>query len=243
MVLLVYSIQRIQNALTFCNMSLDQFFREVLSAQTQKAVNYDIERFRTRNSAGNMDLFPPSKKLHLGCGHRLVAGWVNVDVSNSNYNFDLASGERFPWIQKSFKKVVSQHVIEHLEMSSELIPMLRHLRNICSDDCELWFSCPDIKKICHAYLKDKCQSLYVGRKRRFPRFSLGSIPVQYLINDLFVQRGEHRNLFDFELLEWVFRQSGFSEVTETDEEGFLAKNPEFPRRNDSEVSIYVYVRP
>lgn len=224
-------------------MNIDSLLRDTLSVQTYKSIIHDLARVKARKNFSAGIRVPDSKFLHLGCGQRRVPRWLNVDISNSDFDLDLAANIQFPWPPQYFQKVVSQHVIEHLEISTELLPLLKNLRKVCGDDCQLWFSCPDIRKICESYLSDKCQGLYEGRKKRFPGFSLGNLPVQHLINDLFVQRGEHKNLFDLDLLKWLFYNAGFSSVTETCEYQFLLSNPEFPARNDGEVSIYVIVLP
>ena len=81
------------------------------------------------------------------------------------------------------------------------------------------------------------------RIRRQPEYSLGDVPVSHLINDLFHQGGEHRNLFDFALLTWALEKSGFQQITRTSEPEFLARFPEFPPRRDEQQSLYVFARP
>jgi predicted SAM-dependent methyltransferase len=183
-----------------------------------------------------------SPKLHLGCGKRHVSGWLNVDVHRSDFDVDLACGY-LPWYDESFATIVSQQVIEHLELNRELLPLLRELRRVCRSDGELWLACPDMEKICGSYHQDRGVGLLRDRITRFPDFDLGGAPHQQVINVLFHQDGEHRNLYDFDLLSWALRISGFSECERKTEDDLLARFPEFTRRGDDFVSLYVRAVP
>ncbi|MGW2631169.1 methyltransferase domain-containing protein [Streptomyces chattanoogensis] len=162
-------------------------------------------------------------------------------MSDSECDIDLAAG-RLPFPDGSVTVVVMQHVIEHLELRGQLIPLFRELHRVCSDDAELWLSCPDLAKACAAYTADRGQALKEDRCRRWPEYSLDGAPVQQFINDLFQARGKHRNLFDLELLTWALGQAGFSSVERIEEDDLLAAHPEFPPRHDDEQSLYVRAR-
>ena len=68
---------------------------------------------------------------------------------------------------------------------------------------------------------------------------LSGTPSSQMVNSVFYQDGEHRNLFDFVLLDWLLRNAGFAGVTRTCERSMLEAHPEFSSRNDDEQSIYV----
>lgn len=206
--------------------------------RTRALMHLDLRRAVTRLKHHRRRIQPASAKLHMGCGKRRIDGWLNVDIVRSDYDVDLACGQ-LPFLDSVFKVVVSEHVIEHLELRSELLPLLRELHRCLCPDGEAWLSCPDLQKICNSYSLDKAAGLYQDRRTRFPGYSLGSIPSQYFINELFHQNGEHRNLFDFELLSWALRSSGFSEVTRISEADLLARFPEIPYRGDDFQSLYV----
>jgi predicted SAM-dependent methyltransferase len=181
---------------------------------------------------------PGHPKLHLGAGGRNVAGWLNVDLRGSDYDVDLGSG-RLPWRADSFDCVVSEHTIEHLELRTELLPLLSELSRVIRPGGEIWLSCPDIEKICRSYIDHRMVDLLEDRQTRWPKYSLGEAPSSHLINELFHQSGEHKNLFDFELLEWALRSTGFVAVRRVCETDLLARFPDFPARNDDAQSLYV----
>ena len=179
-----------------------------------------------------------SEKLHLGCGSRLVPGWLNVDLSGSDFDVDLACGW-LPWKDDVFSAVVCQQVIEHLDLLGELLPLLKELRRVCRPGCEIWLGCPDMAKICKAYSRDLGASLLAERIRRWPDFSLNGVPTQQIINVFFHQNGEHKNMFDIALLEWVVTTAGFVGFRARVEDDLLSRFPSFQRRGDDDCSTYV----
>ncbi len=214
------------------------YFRNILSNSTKSAILYDILRFKTRIKNRRTGLTPKFDKLHLGCGKRKVEGWLNVDLVNSDFNVDLAIG-KLPWKDNVFKSIVSQHVIEHLHLEYELLPLLTELSRVIKPDGEIWISTPDLEKVCNSYLKDKAENLIKDRKTRFKNFDMNDIPSQHFINKLFHQEGQHKNLFDFEMIKWMLMKNNFINFQRVAEKDLLKSMPEFPIRNDDEQSVYV----
>lgn len=194
-------------------------------------------RWRNRRRSG---VLPLCDRLHLGCGRRKIPGWLNVDVRGSEHDVDLGSG-RLPWADNVFSTVISQQVIEHLDIREELIPLLRELKRTAKNGAEMWLCCPDLEKACRAYDLDRGKSLYLDARTRSGIVLEGGMPTQYYINDLFVQHGAHKNLFDLELLTWTLAEAGLTEVARTTEAALLDAFPDFPRRGDDYQAIYVKV--
>ncbi len=212
--------------------------KNLLSKQTVRALKFDLLRFRARLKSSLISKNSLPVKLHFGCGSRLLPGWLNVDLINSDYDVDLSCGY-LPFKSDHFEIAVSQHVIEHLDIASELLPLLKEMNRVMKSASELWLSCPDMEKICNQYTIDRGNGLLEDRQKRFPHFTLNDMPVQQIVNDLFHQGGEHKNLFDFELLKHILLKTGFHTVKKRDEEAFLRRFPEFSHRDDDFVSLYV----
>jgi predicted SAM-dependent methyltransferase len=210
----------------------------LLSTRTVRSLKFDLLRFRARLRHQRKQIAPGSSRLHLGCGKRRVSGWLNVDVSGSEYDIDFACGI-LPWPTGSFDVVVAQQVIEHLDLDTELLPLLSELRRVSRPGAQIWLSTPDIESICESYRQDRGRALEADRKLRWPDFDLRDRPSQHMLNVLFHQGGEHINLFDYDFLRWMLERNGFTNCQRTNEDAFRRIYPEFPERNDDDMSVYV----
>lgn len=210
-----------------------------MSERTILYLRFDWLRFRARCSVrGRRGLESPSKKLHLGCGSRHVNGWLNIDVRGSDFDVDLANLP-LPWKDDCFESVVSQQVIEHLDLRLELVPLLRDLFRMAKSGAELWLCCPDLEKACRAYAVDHGLTLYQDALTRGGIVLPEGMPVQHYINDLFHQDGSHKNLYDLELMTWALESAGFSNCERVTEGEMLNRFSEFPPRRDDVQSIYI----
>lgn len=224
---------------------IKKFLLKTAFVPTLRALKLDLQKFFARTQTKKMvkkyikinNHFP--KKLHFGCGKRKKNGWLNIDVADSDINIDFSVG-KLPFSNKYFELILSQHVIEHLEIKNELEPIFKEFFRILNDDGLIYLSCPCIKKISKAYLDDGGKSLYEARQKRFKGYSLDGYPYSQVINELFNQSGYHKNLFDLNLLKYCLNKSGFNNVQEITEKEFLYNFPEFDR-NDNEQTLYVKV--
>jgi predicted SAM-dependent methyltransferase len=209
----------------------------IFAPRTLALMAHDLKRLRTyRRYRRTRDLVPALDRLHLGCGPRRVAGWLNVDLEKSDFDVDIA--RRLPWRDGSFRAIVGQHVIEHLELEGEGLALLGELARVLARDGELWLSCPDMEKICRAYLSGHMDMMLHDRQSRFPDYRPAT-PVVHMVNDLFHQAGEHKNLFDYPLLEWALVTVGIRQVRRVKEKDLLARFPDFPERGDDLMTLYV----
>ncbi len=218
---------------------LRTLIRRIFAQRTRALLYFDLHRLRARWSHPHCaKVVPHCDKLHFGCGGRRVERWLNVDMHDSEYDVDLAFG-RLPWQDRVFSAIVGQQVIEHLELHTECIPLFKELDRVAKRGAQIWLSCPDMEKVCRSYLHSRGADVLEDRLTRCPDFSLQGAPVQHVVNDLFHQGGEHKNLFDFELLQWAMEQGGFRDCRRVNEAEMLRRFPEFPARNDDSFSLYV----
>ncbi|HKZ36687.1 MAG TPA: methyltransferase domain-containing protein [Chryseolinea sp.] len=212
------------------NLSIRQF--EIL-----RLISYELKRLKCR-------ILSPAKyktslsRLHIGSGDRKITGWLNVDLVDSDLNLDIAKG-RLPFADQQFEVIVSQHVIEHLTIEDELIPLLKECFRTLKPGGELWLSTPDMEKVAKSYLDHKSEDMIADRQTRKPEWNLNGLPSQHFMNDIFHQQLEHRNLFDFGLLKWTLEQAGFLNVTPSSESELLTVFGGFPARNDDYQSLYI----
>ena len=138
---------------------------------TLKFLSFDFIKIKTRLETNRMvrnflkknKKFP--SKLHLGCGKRIIKNFLNVDLQNSEINIDLTS-RKLPFPNETFEVILSQHVIEHLDLHLELEPLLKELHRVLKETGFIYLSCPCIKKICESYINDGCKTLVESRKKR-----------------------------------------------------------------------------
>lgn len=220
---------------------------ELFSARTRQGMRQDLQRLATRLGEATVarpggDELP--ERLHLGCGRRRFEGWLNVDVAASDHDVDLAAGT-LPWPSDHFEAVVSLHVIEHLDLETELLPMLVELHRVCRPGAEVWIGCPDLGALCTAYCEDRCGALERERRRYWPGYAAlvaGGLPSQAVVNQVFHQWGEHRNLFDVELLTSVLARTGFEVLDEVREADLTAFFPEVPMVGYEDFTLFVRAR-
>jgi predicted SAM-dependent methyltransferase len=214
--------------------------RKMFGLRTRQYMEFDWLRMKANIKNRGKVYRPSSNKLHFGCGLRRIEGWLNVDVTGSELNLDLAS--RLPFPDAVFDAIASQHVIEHLDLREDLMPLLKELRRVARPGAELWLDCPDLGKVCRFYVEDKANALRENRYRLYPNAVREPFPSQQEVNDYFQYGGQHKNFFDFELMEWVLKQCGFSTVRHSNEKEFMERFPEFPFRDDDYHSLYVCAR-
>lgn len=211
----------------------------VFSSRTAKLMRFDLARMRARARMRRLPREPGSTRLHVGCGSRIIPGWVNADVVSKDTPVDLAAP--LPWAAGSFDTVVGEHVIEHLEIEAEAVPFLRELHRVSRSGAIVWLSTPDIEKIVKSYVESRGLSLIDSwcARNKGRTSPVGRLPSVQMINRSFHQSGEHKNLFDFELLAWALREAGFSDCVRVVEADLLDAHPDVPRRGDDAHTLYV----
>lgn len=160
-------------------------------------------RRRLREVTGNQIL------LHLGCGPRLQAGWINVDIfpgpgayfADLRNPLELRSG--------SVCHIHCEHVIEHLEYD-EAVRFLGECRRVLAEAGTLRLILPDAEKYLRAYAAGDCAFFE-------PLQHLGNA-VQPLtermavINQMFRMGGGHRHAWDAAQLRAALIEAGFAAV-------------------------------
>lgn len=158
-----------------------------------------------------LPMFVAQKKaLHIGCGYKRLANYLNVDV-RPTFATDLAFDCRKlrPFSKESFRIIFSHAFFEHLFYDDRL-PLLQDChRTLQADGMLLFAGIPDFEEISRAYL-EKRPGL-IG-----PRFDLDEVyrfthgapetAPGWWLEQL------HKTLFDKDLLKDMAIQAGFSKV-------------------------------
>jgi predicted SAM-dependent methyltransferase len=89
----------------------------------------------------------PVRKLHLGCGHCVLDGWLNADIAPAHPGVVyLDATAPFPIDDATFDYIYSEHVIQHFPFRSALV-MLRECHRILKPGGVLRLSTPNLLRL------------------------------------------------------------------------------------------------
>ena len=84
-------------------------------------------------------------KLNLGCGNKIIDGYINVDKFDT-YNVDIKHDlEKFPYPfeDDTVEEIILSHVLEHIGQSPDIfIKILKELYRICKNQALIEISVP-----------------------------------------------------------------------------------------------------
>jgi SAM-dependent methyltransferase len=98
-----------------------------------------------------------SVKLNLGCGDKILPGYVNVDVAPSRAGrapdviCDLRRLE--PFKDASADEVLAVHVVEHF-WRWEVVDVLREWARVLKPGSPMVLECPNLRSACEQFLRD-----------------------------------------------------------------------------------------
>ena len=154
----------------------------------------------------------PVRRLHVGCGGHLFAGWLNTDLSPLNRGgvVHMDATEPLPLPDNCLDFVFSEHFIEHLAFSQGrafLAECLRTLRpgGVCR------ITTPQLELFMNLY-QDQTGEYDAYIRWSFQRY-IGGGPFSRarLVNGLFRNWG-HQFIYDRETLTELLREIGFREI-------------------------------
>lgn len=153
------------------------------------------------------------RKLHLGAGPAVLAGWLNTDLAPAAPGVAQLDATRpFPLPGGAFDVAYSEHMIEHLEPAGGLF-MLRECRRVLRPGGTVRIATPDLEVFVGLYGREDDQ-----RRRRYVQWVSdrylrveGAGKASLVINNLFRSWG-HRFLYDAELLGAALASAGFERI-------------------------------
>ncbi|MBV8870862.1 MAG: methyltransferase domain-containing protein [Acetobacteraceae bacterium] len=105
----------------------------------------------------------PPLRLHIGCGERLLPGWVNADcvarLPGVVTGLDLTA---LPYPDGSVDEILAEHVLEHLSFAEEALAWPEMVRVLRAGGT-LTLEVPDFEWVCAAFLaaSDEWRDFYV----------------------------------------------------------------------------------
>lgn len=85
-----------------------------------------------------------SSKLHIGCGKKILNGWINLDIMGLPgvdviADLDDCKAKPLPFKDNTFSEIRGEHVIEHIK---DTLSMMQELHRISKPDARAIFVCP-----------------------------------------------------------------------------------------------------
>ena len=144
-------------------------------------------------------------KLHCGCGPRVKAGWINVDIAEgADLHLDLR--EKLPFPDNSVSFIYSEHFFEHLEYPHDTGSFLKDSLRVLIPKGRFRVGVPDTEWPVNAYVKGDDTYFQVARQRWHPA---SCDTKMHGINYHFRQGSEHKYAYDFETLAKLLSDAGF----------------------------------
>jgi predicted SAM-dependent methyltransferase len=148
-------------------------------------------------------------RLHLGCGPKVKAGWVNLDLHPAADHF-LDLREPLPFADGSCEAVYSEHFFEHIGYPEPARTLLADYFRVLQPGGRLSIGVPDGALALRAYGgSDPEHYFQISKERWHPAWA--QTPMEQ-INYLFRQDGEHRFIYDERTLGEAMQKAGFHKV-------------------------------
>ena len=150
-------------------------------------------------------------KLHLGCGARILDGWLNVDIEPcSPQVLRLDATQAFPFADASFDYIFSEHMIEHLSYPQGQ-QMLAECRRVLKPGGVLRIATPDLAFLVALYGAEKSalQNAYLEwAHMQFIAWAPEASDT-FVVNN-FVRDWGHQFIYDPKTLHRALRDAGFT---------------------------------
>jgi SAM-dependent methyltransferase len=175
--------------------------------------SHALSCLRARRYRGQRDL-----KLHLACGPKYKAGWVNVDFS-ARADLQLDLRRRLPFADGSCELVYAEHFLEHLDYPNEALDFLRECRRVLRNGGRIRIGVPDAA----APMPWVAADIAAGRDQAPPLPGIpewATTPMEQY-NFLFRQNyihwwPEHKFAYDFATLKKCFALAGLPNIVRKD---------------------------
>jgi predicted SAM-dependent methyltransferase len=138
-------------------------------------------------------------KVHIGCGSKILSGWVNCDVQAYPGVDVVSSFENLSFDAGSVDEIYACHIVEHFSRH-EISDLIKKMHGWLREGGKFWIAIPDFGACVEHYTKYHDISALLG-------LMMGGQKNDYDF---------HKMLFDFKYLKNVLVESGFKTVERYD---------------------------
>ena len=154
----------------------------------------------------------PSVKLHLGCGPKVLPGWLNIDVRS----FPGVAVMRLPsglkWFpDNSISFVYCSHMIQYLDYPDQVHQLALEIRRILKPGGALRIVTPGIERIIRAYVADD-KAFFKKQEQHHPLHC--TTKLEHLIFAL-QQDGQTKYGYDFQTAQKFLQRVGFTQIKDS----------------------------
>ncbi len=160
-------------------------------------------------------------RLLIGCGKRLLDGWINIDGNQHAGVLQLTMPEGLShFTDNSVRYIYTSHFLEHIAYPGEATTLVQECLRILVPGGRLRIVVPGIEKIIHAYQRND-KAFFDIQATLHPAWC--TTPLEHLMYAL-QQDGEHKYGYDFVTLHKLLSQAGFENITNSDCNTSLIEN-------------------
>ena len=153
------------------------------------------------------------RKLHIGCGKNILAGWLNTDLEPRNSDaVRLDATGRFPFADATFDYIFSEHIIEHLTFRDGQ-RMLAESFRILRPGGKIRIATPNLLQIARLVTEPSAEDVrqYIETaSHRYITDNTARLP-GFVVNNFFWDFG-HYFVYDPDTLKFALEKAGFSGV-------------------------------
>ena len=158
-------------------------------------------------------------KLHVGCGHILLPGWLNITFENRieygkikqnngalflNYNLM----RWWPFEENSVDFIAASHFIEHFDLNQG-IDFAKKCFAVLRKGGVIRLSCPDLELYARNYAAKNQEFFENPLIREWCCFENAKTPGEIFIAKAYDSGGSHKWFYDFESLRHILEAAGF----------------------------------
>ncbi|HEX5445670.1 MAG TPA: methyltransferase domain-containing protein [Pirellulales bacterium] len=180
------------------------------AARAKRAVRRPAVAWRRRRVAEALRARQRPLRLHLGCGHNYLPGWVNIDLNRNLKQLDLRwnLADGLPVADASCELIYSEHLIEHLPVD-RAVALFRDCRRALVPQGVIRVAMPSLEHLVAKYASPDWRD---QEWLRWPAFQFVNTRAEML--NLSFRSWGHRWLYDREELHRRLAEAGFGEISD-----------------------------